>query len=712
VESKPEPTAGELLIFICYRREDSAGHAGRLYDELARRFSPEQLFFDVNTILPGVDFAETIRSAVGRSAAVLIVIGPRWLSATDERGTRRLDDPADYVRVEIESALARDTLVVPVLVQDADMPRARDLPEAIRPLATRNAVQLRDAAWRADFEMLATSLERIAPVHAADRAAAPRRRILDRVKRRWALAGVGAATVVLLGIGAISGQLGPGRPSGDRIVFSRQVADPDSSPCGSGSFDGRMYVVDPDHPKLPPYRFAERTNLLERNPTWSPKASAIVFSGIVQVGHSPSALFSIPLGGAPLRKIADGLGTRDAFALAVDPTGSFVVHRENDALWRTSIVGGTPTFIGGLAPPSDSNAPPGESVEDLRDFAFRADGTLLVIVLPLLEGQPRLESWDITAGSREPLDFDFGGGVPAELAVASDGNTLVVRMETETDSYLALGHIDRNGADLKALDVGVDGAAEAAFSSDGSRIAFAAGPAGSEQIWEYDIASRTAAQVTRLVGAAGCSPTWGRAEAGLAGPRAEPSPGALRPLEIGPLTAGPYVLDVTKPPMQLVFREGWAVRRYYVDGWSVWRPDAGGEVDYGNVRVVYDGPCGDEGTHQIQPRTIDLVTWLQERNDLVVADPIPVNYGGYSGVQVDVSGRSGKGCDQGFPHWGLFNVAADSVSVAEGEHLRLIALDVRDDLVTLMVFVDGDIMESYWEQHVRPLLETLEFPAE
>jgi WD40 repeat protein len=155
--------ADDLLIFISYRREDSAGHAGRLYDDLSRHYSPDQLFFDVDAIPPGVDFAQSIRDAVGRCHALLALIGPRWLEASGGTdGGRRLDDADDYVRIEIETALERGILVVPILLQDAPMPKARMLPKPLRPLSTRNALRMRDTSWRSDLELLTQGLERVA----------------------------------------------------------------------------------------------------------------------------------------------------------------------------------------------------------------------------------------------------------------------------------------------------------------------------------------------------------------------------------------------------------------------------------------------------------------------------------------------------------------------------------------------------------------------
>jgi len=148
-------------IFISYRRDDTAGHAGRLFDRLRERFGKDRVFMDVVGIEPGVDFAEVIEKAVGSCAVLLAVIGHEWASFTDQSGRRRLDDPNDFVRLEIASALNRDVRVIPVLVEGALMPAEDVLPENIKGLARRNAVELRDTRWDADFRDLTRQLEKI-----------------------------------------------------------------------------------------------------------------------------------------------------------------------------------------------------------------------------------------------------------------------------------------------------------------------------------------------------------------------------------------------------------------------------------------------------------------------------------------------------------------------------------------------------------------------
>jgi hypothetical protein len=147
-------------IFINYRRGDDPGNAGRLFDRLQDSFAPEQLFLDVDNIAPGLDFVRVLNERVAECDIVLAVIGKGWIDARDASGTKRLEDPDDFVRIEIASALSQGKRVVPVLVGDAPMPRAEDLPEPLRPLAIRNAVRLTHERFRSDTQGLIKALQR------------------------------------------------------------------------------------------------------------------------------------------------------------------------------------------------------------------------------------------------------------------------------------------------------------------------------------------------------------------------------------------------------------------------------------------------------------------------------------------------------------------------------------------------------------------------
>lgn len=148
-------------IFISYRRQDSQSAAGRLADHLREHMAEVPIFRDVETIEPGIDFVDAIGKALGSCGILLAIIGPRWSTMTDHGGKRRLDDANDYARLEIATALKRsDVRVIPVLVEGATMPGADELPEELKPLARRNAIELTDKRWEFDVSTLIDTLRK------------------------------------------------------------------------------------------------------------------------------------------------------------------------------------------------------------------------------------------------------------------------------------------------------------------------------------------------------------------------------------------------------------------------------------------------------------------------------------------------------------------------------------------------------------------------
>jgi hypothetical protein len=151
-------------IFVSYRREDSQHAAGRLVDHLTKTFDRDQLFLDVDAIEPGLDFVKVFLEKLASCDVLLAVIGKHWLELKNPDGQRRLDDPRDFVRIEIEEALKRnDMRVIPVLVDGARMPKPEDLPESLRPLARRMATQLTHEKFNVNAEGLVDTLRTIVP---------------------------------------------------------------------------------------------------------------------------------------------------------------------------------------------------------------------------------------------------------------------------------------------------------------------------------------------------------------------------------------------------------------------------------------------------------------------------------------------------------------------------------------------------------------------
>jgi TIR domain len=150
-----------IRIVISYRREDTAGGAGRLRQDLGAHFGREQVFLDIDTIPPGVDWLEEIEKTVSSADVLLPLIGLHWLTVTDENGQRRLDDPNDVLRLEIETALKTRVRVIPIQLHGAPMPKANQLPESLVALTRRQSVRIDDEDWPHDVQKLVRALERI-----------------------------------------------------------------------------------------------------------------------------------------------------------------------------------------------------------------------------------------------------------------------------------------------------------------------------------------------------------------------------------------------------------------------------------------------------------------------------------------------------------------------------------------------------------------------
>lgn len=140
-------------VFLSYRREDSAGYAGRLSEHLGSILGAEHIFMDVQDIAPGQDFAEAIEKTISACQAVIVIIGPHWAADLKQRGGRE-----DFVLHEVSVALRRNVTVIPVLVAGATMPSAAQLPESIAALSRRQALEIRDARFEDDIKVLARAL--------------------------------------------------------------------------------------------------------------------------------------------------------------------------------------------------------------------------------------------------------------------------------------------------------------------------------------------------------------------------------------------------------------------------------------------------------------------------------------------------------------------------------------------------------------------------
>lgn len=227
-------------VFVSYRREDAQGEAGHLLADLRRRFGEAQVFMDIATIGPGEDFGLAIERAMADCSVVLVVIGRSWVDVRDAQGARRLDDPSDWVRLEVESALNGDRKVVPVLVQGASMPRDSMLPASIAALARRNAHEISARRWDYDFDALAKTL--VDPlgmtsaegIEASSARQSPARRARPAV---WAAALAALATVGFFAVKGFSPAPPPASSAGPPTPFALGGKGSASLLGGNSRFD-------------------------------------------------------------------------------------------------------------------------------------------------------------------------------------------------------------------------------------------------------------------------------------------------------------------------------------------------------------------------------------------------------------------------------------------------------------------------------------------
>lgn len=232
-------------VFISYRRSDTQMTAGRLHDALVGQFGAAAVFRDKEAIRPGHDWLEEIQRALSEDTVVIALIGPQWTGSRDSRGRRRLDDPQDTNRLELELALAKKVPLIPVLVEGASIPEAGELPPSLEPLRRRHAIRLRDDDWDADFSRLARavgSLGETPGTEAAGDSSVPGADV--RKRSRFAIAGtLLAATVAAAVYWAISSQQAGRERSGPPTTAHADTATPAAPTTAPGPTSPRDFVV-------------------------------------------------------------------------------------------------------------------------------------------------------------------------------------------------------------------------------------------------------------------------------------------------------------------------------------------------------------------------------------------------------------------------------------------------------------------------------------
>lgn len=243
-------------VFISYRRDDSSGYAGRLYDALVAHFGSDLVFIDIDSIRAGQNFADVIDKRIAACSAVVVLIGKGWLKSVDDQGNRRLDDPHDFVRLEIASALAQKIPVIPVLVGGAKMPRPDDLPTPLKSLAYLNAIEIFDQLFHDSVKHFINALQPFVR---------PKFRLWPwehPISRKARLLLVAIALSIVIGLAAIIANLGPGPDGHTSEAVSPPASATLAGPDDSNAPYARIKVMTPPEiSELPPVVEASRNVL-------------------------------------------------------------------------------------------------------------------------------------------------------------------------------------------------------------------------------------------------------------------------------------------------------------------------------------------------------------------------------------------------------------------------------------------------------------------
>jgi formylglycine-generating enzyme required for sulfatase activity len=297
-------------VFISYRRDDSAGHAGRVHDRLELEFGRDLLFMDVDAVPLGMNFIKILDEAVAKCDALLAVIGPNWLDLRDNEGYRRLDDPHDYVRIEIAAALQRDIPVIPVLLDGAEIPQVNQLPEDIKELALRNGLYVRHASFHNDMDRLIAGLRaplgqlEAPPVPSTRRSSTQERAGLSTAERRVATGAaeqerdapasatwLRPATIAFGGAIALAGAIiGLVIVKGPLVLSSH----PPISPTQSLPQSPKQTAQLPTAPFAPPSQAPPKSPETAQPPPQPAQPPAAVVGPSPQVEQQPSAESQLP----------------------------------------------------------------------------------------------------------------------------------------------------------------------------------------------------------------------------------------------------------------------------------------------------------------------------------------------------------------------------------------------------------------------------------
>jgi eukaryotic-like serine/threonine-protein kinase len=500
-------------IFISYRRSDSPDATGRIYDRLVSEFGKALVFKDVDSIPLGQDFRRHLSDIVGECGVVLAIIGPRWTDASNESGLRRLEDPDDFVRIELEAALARDIPLVPVLVGHARIPVASELPGSMAMMAFRQSIEVRPDP---DFHNDATRL--VAAMQAILNPDAPRPQTPTVSKTtpgrpwKWMIAFAAAVLVAAaLAIPALKYlRLTP--PPETRLDIVTPATDnwPESfalSPDGrqivfvaKGDGATRLWLRSLSNATAQPLAGTEGAV----RPFWSPNSRSVGF-------FAAGALIRLDLdGGQPLTLAPVSIGTGGTWSA----TGVILFAMNSGPLSRVAASGGATTVLPLLGKSALGNFSP-MFLPDGHHFVFMGGNrTDAAIYLGSLDGGApiRLTGDAATQGGQmtylpsgwllwvgpgsslmgQRLDVTRGALVGEAVSLAygvvgvSASATGVVAYRSSASGRQQLTWVDRTGA-LRGTVGPPEGSLSAPrVSPDGRQVAFFRETQGKTDIWLHD----------------------------------------------------------------------------------------------------------------------------------------------------------------------------------------------------------------------------------
>jgi Tol biopolymer transport system component len=534
-------------IFISYRRSDTPDAVGRIYDRLVSEFGKARVFKDVDSIPLGQDFRGHLNDIVGGCAAVLAIIGPKWTDIRNEAGQKRLEDPDDFVRIELEAALARNVPVVPVLVGHAPMPGTSQLPSTLSSLAFRQSIEVRpDPDFHNDATRLVSALKAIIDPNAANEVAAtgsgpgqgatvhpaqPNRSWVP-----WLLAAATTLAAIAFAIPALKYlRLTP--PPESRIAITlpvRQELGFALSPDGrqivytaSGDNEFRLWLVVLSTTTAQPLPGTEGGSA----PFWSPDGRSIGFFAAGSLkrmdigGGQPQTLATQKPGskvqagvwstngdilftsgpgqpvaritstGGPVKEVTKS-GPKDTYQvpLSVLPDGQhflFVVaFGKSDGIYLGTLEG----------------SPPVRLSADVGPVAWLPSGWMVWLPLDLTQGTPKgslmaqrlnLRNAKLTGGP-----VSIAGGVGSFTAAATG---LVAYETARVAGPLQLTWVDRSGKELGTVGDADDTLRSPRVAPDGRRIVVSRVAQGNRDLWLLD-----GARTSRMTFDAGddTSPVW------------------------------------------------------------------------------------------------------------------------------------------------------------------------------------------------------------